>query len=319
VVARLTDRIYSSASHPVIGNIHHDQSLPLVDFGEFSLFEGISPDNTFAHLNFTPGGRRERIQRKKRKRLQGWRFGVALSATTATTILLTNLALTVWASLRYPLSHGFGVVYEGDCNVVNSRGLWLHVLVNGLSSVLLSGSNYTMQCLTSPTRRECDIAHARGDWLDIGVSGVRNLTRISQQRRIFYFLLALSSIPVHLLYNAAVFKTLGVNSYTLVVANTGFLNETYAINQTYAINGTLHGNFSRESSTAIATVHEDLRNYSSSYGRLTPPECISIYEAVFLSSNSHVIAMTDHTESEKNISVFYTNTTSPLDENGSSW
>jgi hypothetical protein len=285
--------------------------LPLVDFGEFSLFGSVSSDNTFAYLSSTPDGRRERIQRKKRKRLQGWRFGVALSATTATTILIINLALTLWASLRYSLSHGFGIVYEGDCDVVNSRGLWLHVLVNGLSSVLLSGSNYTMQCLTSPTRRECDIAHARGDWLDIGVSGVRN-SRISGQRRIFYFLLAASSIPTHLLYNAAVFKTLSANSYTLVVANSGFLNETYAM--------TLPGRLDRESSsTAIETVHEDLRKKSSSFDRLPPPACISIYEAVFLSSNSHVIAITDHTESDKNISVFYTATTSPLKEDGNSW
>lgn len=200
-------------------SIHDVQNLPLVDFGEFSLFEGVLPDDTTARFDSTAA---VRCERKKRRRLRGWKFGVAISATTTTAILVTNLALTIWASSRYPLSDGFGIMYEGDCDVVDSRGLWLHVLVNGLSSILLSGSNYTMQCLTSPTRWECDYAHARGDWLNIGVAGVRNLTRISWQRQVFCFLLAVSSIPIHLLYNVAVFKTLGANSYTLIVANSGF-------------------------------------------------------------------------------------------------
>lgn len=284
---------------------HYDQDVPLVDFGEFDLFEGLPPNSIVTPLHSPSPA--ERRKRKKRRRLQGWRFGVALSASTATAVLMINLTLTIWASVRYPLLGGFGILYEGNCDTADSRGLWLHILVNGLSSILLSGSNYAMQCLTAPTRRECDIAHERGDWLDIGVAGVRNLSRISWQRRVYYFLLAVSSIPIHLLFNAAVFKTLGANAYVSVVANTAFLNETYASNLT------------EWSLKAVQTVHEELRRNSSMFDKVTTPQCISIYESTFLSSYSHVIAMTDETGVKENGSVSFTASVSPLDAYGSSW
>lgn len=77
------------------------------------------------------------------------------------------------------LENGIGTLYMGKCNRVNTWNTVLHVVINILSSILLSASNYATQVLASPTRSECDKAHARRDWLDIGVSGLRNLTRIS--------------------------------------------------------------------------------------------------------------------------------------------
>jgi len=281
---------------------HNDDDLPLVEHCEAIVFDDSVQDSTATPQGVTAADRRGR---KSRRRLQGWRFGVALFATTATIALAANFAMIVWAAVHYPLSDGFGIIYEGDCDVVDFRGLWLHVLINGLSSILLGGSNFTMQCLTSPTRRECDLAHMRGDWLDIGVAGVRNLLRISWQRRIFWTLLAVSSVPIHLLYNSAVFKTLGANAYTVVVANPGFLDEAY-ISSVYG-------------GSAAERLHEDFQRHPTSFETLAVPECISTYGQTFLSGNSHVIAMTNHTEIETNRTVFYTDTNSPLAKYASSW
>lgn len=79
--------------------------------------------------------------------------------------------------------------YDRSCDVAGNWFSALHVLTNGLNSILLSASNYSMQCATAPTRTECDRAHARGDWLDIGVPSVRNLFKIAWQRRIMWALL----------------------------------------------------------------------------------------------------------------------------------
>lgn len=156
---------------------------------------------------------------------KGWRAGVAASAIMTTVILVINLTITVWASLQFRVNDGIGNAYIGDCSVVNTWSTVLHVFINGLSSALLGASNYTMQCLTAPTRKECDIAHAHQDWLDIGVPSVRNLGRIRLSRRIAWGLLALSGIPIHLLYNSAVFKELHDNAetYNTMVVSPQFL------------------------------------------------------------------------------------------------
>ncbi len=56
-----------------------------------------------------------------------------------------------------------------------------------------------MQRLSAPTRQEVDKAHGAGTWLDIGIPSVRNVRRISWERRNLWILLALSSLPLHLL------------------------------------------------------------------------------------------------------------------------
>lgn len=96
-------------------------------------------------------------------------------------------------------------------------GFWLHLIINILSTLLLGASNYSMQCLSSPTRSEIDKAHRQKLWLDIGVPSVRNLRRISASRIALWWLLAASSIPLHLLYNSAVFSSLYSREYKVFV------------------------------------------------------------------------------------------------------
>jgi hypothetical protein len=94
-----------------------------------------------------------------------------------------------------------GVLFDGDCDRVKRLNTGLHLGINILSTILLAGSNYTMQCLSAPTRSEIDSAHNRkpGVYLDIGVPGIRNLGYISRRRVILWVALGLSSLPLHLL------------------------------------------------------------------------------------------------------------------------
>lgn len=114
-------------------------------------------------------------------------------------ILVSNLALTIVAVNRYDSESGVGLIYEGDCTTVAKLNLWLHLLINLLSTGMLSASNYCMQLQAAPTRRDINRAHGGNKWLDIGVPSVRNLAHISNWRRLSWFLLAFSSIPIHLM------------------------------------------------------------------------------------------------------------------------
>ncbi|KAK0726745.1 hypothetical protein B0T26DRAFT_671509 [Lasiosphaeria miniovina] len=67
-----------------------------------------------------------------------------------------------------------------------------------------------MKCLSSPTRSEVDRAHARGKWLEIGVPSTRNIGSISLIRGLLWFLLLLSSLPLHFLdyYDAGTLESI---------------------------------------------------------------------------------------------------------------
>ncbi|KAL6718922.1 hypothetical protein ACLMJK_003157 [Lecanora helva] len=140
-------------------------------------------------------------------------------------ILLTNFILTLWAAAHYPHLHGVSTLYQGSCAFVKRLDLWLHLLINVLSTGMLMASNYCMQLQAAPTRKNVDKAHKAHDWLDIGVPSLRNLRYISNWRRFSWVLLAVSSLPVHLIYNSAVFTSLASNDYTVAVVNDAFLSD----------------------------------------------------------------------------------------------
>lgn len=150
------------------------------------------------------------------RRWKTWKAGVAASAAICCAVLITNLGLTVAAFLHFSGSMvaGIGTLFQGSCDSVDSWSTGLHVIINILSSAMLSASNYTMQSLAAPTRAEVNKAHATGEHVDIGLLSYRNVVHgISAWRSLGIGILALSSLPIHLLYNSAIFKTIDNNVY----------------------------------------------------------------------------------------------------------
>jgi hypothetical protein len=129
----------------------------------------------------------------------GWRFGVVSCACSAFFVFIINLSGTIWAIRTKGQQDGRGTIYGGSCTRVRELNVAIHLLINVLSTILLSASNYCMQCLSAPTRIEVDKAHAKRQWLDIGVPSIKNLTHISAKRVLLWWLLGLTSLPLHLL------------------------------------------------------------------------------------------------------------------------
>ncbi|PUU77994.1 hypothetical protein B9Z19DRAFT_1127485 [Tuber borchii] len=163
---------------------------------------------------------------------------ISMEATSAVVVFFINVGLTVYAATnpRNKLERGVGTLYSGSCDKSRTIGLWLHLGINSLSTLLLSGSNYTQQCLAAPTRSEIDAAHARRRWMDIGVPSVRNLFRIKRERTFLWIAIGFSSIPLHLLYNSAVYTSLAANDFLItVVSNNHFEPGTYTNTSTWRI------------------------------------------------------------------------------------
>jgi hypothetical protein len=130
---------------------------------------------------------------------EGWKLGALLCVLVVAASLILNISVTAWASATFGLSGGIGTIHRGPCPSIRHTGLWLHIGINILSTIMLGASNYSMQCLSSPTRSEVDKAHANRTWLDIGIQSISNLPKIRRMRMVLWIILAASSIPLHLM------------------------------------------------------------------------------------------------------------------------
>lgn len=132
----------------------------------------------------------------------GWRSGLALATLAVALVTITNfLFLFLSVSIISFSSNGEGYLYSGNCKTAKEYNIWIHLVINVLSTLLLGASNYTKQVLTGPTRDEIVIAHAQEMALQIGVPSLRNLAMISRRRVKAWILLALSALPIHLMYD----------------------------------------------------------------------------------------------------------------------
>ncbi|KAI1412406.1 hypothetical protein F5Y13DRAFT_180178 [Hypoxylon sp. FL1857] len=108
--------------------------------------------------------------------------------------------------------------YEGDCDNGNvfQVNIALHLLINVVS---------TLMVLNSPSREEVNAAHFKSSWVGIGVPSARNVLHVSKFKSLCWVILLASSIPIHLLFNSAIFETDHRESdFHLTIATEEFVN-----------------------------------------------------------------------------------------------
>ncbi|KUJ12911.1 uncharacterized protein LY89DRAFT_721741 [Mollisia scopiformis] len=207
---------------------------------------------------------------KRRLRPSGWKAGVRICAATAATICILNAILAIWAVANHEHVDGLSYLYTGGCKEVAKMNFWIHLGINAMSAILLSGSNYTMQVIGSPTRRDVNDAHTKRRWLDIGILSTRNLRAISWGRIALWTILGLSSVSIHLMYSTVIFSSLSANFYDYIVVTKDFLEPMH---ESY-----LDGR---------------LTNYTST-------DCIAMYGIRFVSKAFNVLLVTGDTGTSNN-------------------
>ena len=131
----------------------------------------------------------------------GLKRTLRLFLAVAVIVLIVNVSWLLYAKTRYGgIDSGFGIIQRGNCDVAKSTNTWLHLLINVLSTLLLTGSNAFMTAYCCPSRKEIDKAHARRKWLHVGMLSLRNLSKIAKRKSLIVLLLCLTSIPFHLLF-----------------------------------------------------------------------------------------------------------------------
>ena len=233
------------------------------------------------------------------RKLQGYHFGVLWCAGVAAIVLVINLIFTIWAVAKSGVQDGLGTLQDGSCKRTMSLTNWIHIAINVLSTLLLGASNYSMQCLSAPTRGEVDKAHSQGIWLDIGVPSVRNLRRLSTPRIVLWWLLATSSIPLHLLYNSAVFSTLSTQQFKAYLVTAKFLDGA-PFNVTASIGFNLYNTVTAKELNDAQDALQNIKT-NDSYVKLQNEECADTYSAPIISTNSDLFLVSDYQDANNSL------------------
>lgn len=229
------------------------------------------------------GGHTENpIDVQPRKRFTGWKVGAVTGASLSAVALGINVAALVYLQNQDRAS--LVEVFRGDCERVEKMQMWGHLAINAMSAVLLAASNYSMQVLSAPTRSEIDRAHGKGKWLDIGVQSPRNLGQIAPWRAALWWVLCLSSAPLHLLYNSAFYASLANRSYDVWFMTPDY--ESYTADQGIPVGG---GHDGRDAE--VATHIEDMIRDSDSdrVETLDPAACLNAYARILVTDRSNLI------------------------------
>lgn len=133
------------------------------------------------------------------------------TAALVNTVLIANVSvlLAILSAMALSKAGGFNkplIFFTGACGIAGALNTTLHIIINILSTATLASSNMFMQVLNAPSREEVDQSHTRGSWLEIGVLSARNIFRLSPFKTIAWLGFLISSIPIHLLFNSAIFE-----------------------------------------------------------------------------------------------------------------
>lgn len=223
------------------------------------------------------------------QKLHTWQTWVLVCAAGAGATLCFNLSLAIWTSAS-GLKNGVATIKKGDCRDIKKSELWLHLGINVLSTMLLGGSNYTMQCLSAPTREEIDKGHHSRVTLDVGIPSLKNLIRASRRKIILWGFLAVSSVPLHLLYNSAVFSTLSTHSYKVFVVTPEFLSGADLGVITARRDGkeVLEQEITDIHNSVITAIQDPSK---TKWQNMTNEKCLEAYQTEFISDRSHLLAV----------------------------
>ncbi|ETS81121.1 hypothetical protein PFICI_06123 [Pestalotiopsis fici W106-1] len=248
---------------------------------------------------------------------KGWRTGIAFCITVSSAVLALNLVLATIAQLNKTrnlagivVEDGLSTFHEGSCQTTKTISLVTHLIINILSTLLLGCSNYCMQILASPTRDEIDAAHSKRQWLRIGVPNFQNLAHVDWRRSVLCVLLAVTSLPLHLLWNSAIVQTVSSNDFYVGGVTSNFdsgINAT--VDGPLFIEGWYTGDHQNFSDVWLKAMS------GPNVTRLTASDCITEYGTPMLQKYSNV-ALVFNLENKTNTLLFAGIHTTGADEHG---
>lgn len=227
--------------------------------------------------------------------LSGWRntavcLTIIISTLTSTLIICLIISLS---RLAGGLRHGLrtSLLFKGDCDLSSRYNTWLHLVINAISSGVLASSNFFMQVMVAPTREDIDKAHARSRWVEIGVQSWRNLLYVPKRNALYWALFAISSVPLHLIFNSCVLESRASTDFVMAVTSESFVHGA-----AWSIPGVAmeQSATSTEMTEVVANMQNAITDPSpgsTPWERISIDECVARYNntGTVLTTHRHVV------------------------------
>ncbi|KAI1036985.1 hypothetical protein LB505_011409 [Fusarium chuoi] len=235
-------------------------------------------------------------------RFSGWKLTavyLTILVSTLTTLLFVTLFVSLFGLKRDDGDDaltsgrdagdalGQSVLYKGNCDTTSKANLWIHLLINIVSTGILASSNFFMQGLVAPTRAEVDAAHRSGHWLEIGVQSLKNFRFLGWRKVLFWSLFSMSSVPLHLVFNGCVLESKGTNGFTVMIGSQeltqggwkGLPSITAAYFDRLNYSDQSQGDGNPESLEKLKPINDSfvVNMTSGNWVELTLPDCIQRY------------------------------------------
>ena len=219
----------------------------------------------------------------------GWRRTAHVNTVAVLISTVLMIAFLITSTSQSGGVNSNLVFASGNCQDISRKNVFLHLLLNIFSTAIIASSNFFMQVLNAPTRSEVDAAHRHPRPVEIGVPSIHNTYYVAPVKNILWALFTLSSVPIHLFFNSAVFKTdyQGTEWY-LTMASEGFATgaQYFTPGATLLAAGSDDAGLGLStplsfyfdpSSSAVKNVTKASQN-ATSWKRLEPLDCIKQYQ-----------------------------------------
>ncbi|PVH97856.1 hypothetical protein DM02DRAFT_657843 [Periconia macrospinosa] len=229
------------------------------------------------------------------------RAGLLGCAVLSAIVLALNVGMVAWASNCPPSEDNTKILYDGSCSTSAKANIAAHAAINVLSTLLLGASNYSMQIAMAPSRADVDKAHSKRRALTIGVPTLKNFRNISILRRLCWELLALSSIPLHLVYNSSILATKVATEYLVTELDESFLQTGISIelpglsSTTVGQSGVMAGT----GYTEVKALFDRILREAHAWENLTLEQCAQSYTPFLLNSRRTLVLVTPSTNDHR--------------------
>jgi len=153
----------------------------------------------------------------------GWQKFPKIFCAYSCSFFVAVVGILIASSIREGFS-GSTVFFKGNCSKAKGVNLGTHIAITVLAAGVTVSSDRFLNLVLAPQREDIHTAHGNWRWIEIGVNSWRNLRFASAWRRVCWVLLLISSVPLQLLSNAAVFRTYTNTDYQQITVSQSFLN-----------------------------------------------------------------------------------------------
>ncbi|CAZ83959.1 unnamed protein product [Tuber melanosporum] len=140
--------------------------------------------------------------------------------------------------------------------------------------------------------------------MDIGVPSVRNLFGIKLERVFLWIAIGITSIPLHLLYNSAIYTSLAANEFFVTIVTNNHFESGASSNMTEDLFSMYRENYNITNWTGdmsqkfhqLRIVLEEYNTSAQNYDDLTPRRCTKLYNTEFISSHRNLFLITKQSD-----------------------